>query len=425
MGLRGPATLFLLWTAFSIAAPIRAQEPTTDTTAASGALRVFLECSGPACDERQFRTGITWVNWMRDRRDAQVHVIITSQDTGSGGDSYVLDFIGLEELSGRDDELSYTTLGTDVRDEEVTGLERVLAVGLTRYSILAGFGAPVTLEGLEATGTTDRLLSSEQVDDPWDFWVFEVSGDVDLSGEASRRNRSFGSGIEVTRTTPVWKFELEFDGNWRRTEIELSDSTIIDRRRDWDLESLLVYSLADHWSLGGVAEVSAATRTNQDLGAAVAPQIEYSVWPYAEAPRRSLAIRYALGLRYFDYEEVTIFGQTEETRPQHRLEVALSQRQPWGRLFARTEASQYLHDLSKYRVSTGGFLSFRIVRGLNLNVNGEVAWIRDQLFLSGDVPDEEILLERRRLASNFDWDIGIGFSFQFGSIYNNVVNNRF
>ena len=90
------------------------------------------------------------------------------------------------------------------------------------------------------------------------------------------------------------------------------------------------------------------------------------------------------------------------------------------------EGSHYLHDLEKYRVGAGGFLSFRVVRGLNLRVDGRVSWIRDQLFLPGaDVTDEEILLQRRRLASNFDWSFGGGFSFQFGSIFNNVVNNRF
>ena len=58
-------------------------------------------------------------------------------------------------------------------------------------------------------------------------------------------------------------------------------------------------------------------------------------------------------------------------------------------------------------------------------MSGRASWIRDQLFLpAAGVSDEEILLQRRRVASNFDWDFGVGFSFQFGSIYNNVVNNR-
>ena len=59
-------------------------------------------------------------------------------------------------------------------------------------------------------------------------------------------------------------------------------------------------------------------------------------------------------------------------------------------------------------------------------MNGRFSWIRDQLFIpAADISDEERLLQRRRLASNFDWDMGIGLSFQFGSIFNNVVNNRF
>ncbi|MDH3424434.1 MAG: DUF481 domain-containing protein, partial [Gemmatimonadota bacterium] len=349
----------------------------------------------------------------------------TYQDTGGGGDRYELDFIGLEELEGVDDLLTLTTFGTDVRDEEVSGLQRVLSIGLARYSILVGAGAPVDLVRVERGAETDRLVTSDEVDDPWDFWVFEVDAGLDLSGETSRRRRSFRGGFDASRTTTTWKFEFEAGGNWRRSEIELSDSTIVDSRRDWDTEALVVYALADHWSLGGRAEVSAATRTNQDLNVAAGPRLEYSVWPYEESPRRSLSVRYDLGVRYFDYEEVTIFGKTEETRLVEQLEIALTQRQPWGSVFANAEASHYLHDLGKYRISTGGFLSFRVLRGLNLNVNGRASWIRDQLFLSGDVSDEEILLERRRLQSNFDWDVGMGFSFQFGSIFNNVVNNRF
>ena len=63
---------------------------------------------------------------------------------------------------------------------------------------------------------------------------------------------------------------------------------------------------------------------------------------------------------------------------------------------------------------------------MNLRVNGSMAWIRDQLFIPAEeISDAERLLQRRQLASNFDWDIGFGLSFQFGSIFNNVVNNRF
>ena len=65
---------------------------------------VFFDCDGPRCNEHEyFRTEIDWVDWVRDRRDAQVHVIVTSERTGSGGRSYRLDFIGLEGRAGVDD----------------------------------------------------------------------------------------------------------------------------------------------------------------------------------------------------------------------------------------------------------------------------------------------------------------------------------
>ena len=64
-------------------------------------LRVFLECSTFGCDQREFRTQIGWVDWMRDRADASLHVIVTSQETGSGGRRYQLDFLGLSTLEGQ------------------------------------------------------------------------------------------------------------------------------------------------------------------------------------------------------------------------------------------------------------------------------------------------------------------------------------
>jgi len=422
----GASLRYLAFALLAVAAQASGQQPGQPPP--SGALRVFLECSGGnACDQREFRTVIDWVNWMRDRQDAELHIIITSQETGSGGRSYVLDYIGLGPLAGFEDQHSYTTLGTDVRDENVRGLTRVLSIGIARYSLLRGLTPPVDLvRTAGAEDLTDRLVTSDQVDDPWDFWVFELDFDTNLNGETSRRNRRLSGGFDASRITTTWKFELGARGTWRRDEIELSDTTIVDHRRDWDVEADLVYSLAERWSLGGGAEVSAATRTNQDLSVAVGPQLEYSFWPYEEAPRRSLRLRYTLDVRHFEYEEETLFGYTAETRLQEQVELSINQREPWGNVFANLSGSHYLHDLEKYRVSTGGFLSFRIVRGLNLNVNGRASWIRDQLFLPAeDISDEEILLERRRIASNFDWNFGVGLSFQFGSIYNNVVNNRF
>jgi len=413
-----------------LASGLAAQENGIPQQAGDGALRVYYECSGGrgACDSREFRTQIDWVNWVRDRQDAQVHVIITSQGTGSGGSQFQLDFIGLEDLEGAEDHLTYTSFGTDVRDETVRGMTRVLAIGLARFSTLAGSGAVLDVRQAEGAGApTGRLVTSDEVTDPWNFWVFEIGVDGRLSGESSRRDQRYRGDFEASRVTTDWKLNFEADGSWRESETTLSDGSIyLDTRRNWSAETGAAYSLAAHWSLGAAVDVSSATSTNRDFSVAGNTALEYSVWPYEESPRRSLWVRFVLGVRHFDYEEETVYGYLEETRGVQSLEVSLSQRQPWGTFFGNVEGSYYLHDTSKYRLSTGGFLSFRVVRGVNIRVNGRVAWIRDQLFIPAeDISDEDRLLQRRQMASNFDWDFRVGLSFQFGSIFNNVVNNRF
>jgi hypothetical protein len=38
---------------------------------------------------------------------------------------------------------------------------------------------------------------------------------------------------------------------------------------------------------------------------------------------------------------------------------------------------------------------------------------------------EELLLGQREMYSDFNYNVGIGLSYRFGSIFNNAVNPRF
>ena len=52
--------------------------------------------------------------------------------------------------------------------------------------------------------------------------------------------------------------------------------------------------------------------------------------------------------------------------------------------------------------------------------------MRDQLSLPrSSATDQEILLQRRELATEYQYSLSVGVSYTFGSIYNNVVNPRF
>lgn len=392
------------------------------------ALRVFLDCNTFQCDSDYFRTEIDWVNWVRDRTLAHVHLIVTSTQTGGGGSRFTLDFIGLEELEGDDDELQLTAGSTDTEDEVVRALTSTIAAGLARYSAAIGRPAAFVIEAIEgAEVDPDELVSSDQVDDPWNFWVFRVSADVDFEDEDTESERQYSASFDASRTTPVWKFEFDARGSSSRDERELGDGeVIVDERTNWNTDFLLAYSVADHWSLGVIAGAGASTRRNQRFGADVAGAIEYSFFPYEEAPRQSLTARYDLRAQHYDWEEETIYFQTEETRPQHQLRIQLFQRQPWGESRLSIDGSQFLHDFARWSVSLSGGLEFRILRGLRLDVNGSLEFLEDQLFISREgLTDEEILLGRFDRPTDRTYEFRVGLSYEFGSIFNNVVNNRF
>jgi hypothetical protein len=157
----------------------------------------------------------------------------------------------------------------------------------------------------------------------------------------------------------------------------------------------------------------------------VAAGIEYDVFSYAESTRRSFVFQYSVGLNYFDYKQPTLFGKLTEKASDERLATILALRQPWGTTRVTASFQHYLNDVAKHRLEGRGELDVRLFRGFGLSIEGSASRVRDQLYLpAGKATDEEILLRRRRLATGYRYGFQVGFTYQFGSIYNNVVNPR-
>jgi len=110
----------------------------------------------------------------------------------------------------------------------------------------------------------------------------------------------------------------------------------------------------------------------------------------------------------------------------HSLDIAYEVVQKWGSIDVNIGYSNYLHDWSKNNLDFGGEISLRIARGLSVNIYGNYSIIHDQLGLvKGEVTTQEVLLRRRELETQYFFYTSFGFSYTFGSIYNNVVNPRF
>jgi hypothetical protein len=257
--------------------------------------------------------------------------------------------------------------------------------------------------------------------------VFTLSVGGNLSGESERRSFSGNSSIRANRTAENVKIDLRLSGRASRAETDIPelDTTFVNTQERYDFNGLVVWSLSDHWSAGIRASALRSNFVNQDLTITAAPAIEYNIFPYRESTRRQLTLRYSIGVSVFDYEEMTVFDRTSETRPIHRLEVGLSAQQPWGSISASVTGFQFLHDLSKHRLSLFGGPRIRLFRGLTFNAFGSIARIRDQLFIAGaNLTPEERLLRTRQFSTDFQYFVNFSFSYRFGSRFANVVNPR-
>ena len=388
---------------------------------------VFFDCSGRRCDFDYYRTEIDWVNWVRVADAADVHVIITSLGTGSGGREFRVDYLGNGPYEGYESAVRYQSLPTDTEREQLDGVAHALGIGLAGFASSAGFRDIVTLVGAEPRDITgERVVSRAEVEDPWDFWVFRINGSGEFDGESTRKRVQSSGSFSVSRVTPTWKVRTNIRASYNRLNVDLDDGDFSDTRIDWNFNQTAVYSLADHWSTGMQLQAARTTRFNQRLRVELTPIIEYSFFPYEEATRRSLTASYRIGAAYREYFETTTFEQDEETRAEHSFEIDFSQRQDWGDAGVTLQGSQFLHDTSLYNISLRGDIDYRLVRGFSINARGSIRRVEDQIYLSaGGVTDEEALLALRLRATSYDYNLRLGFSFQFGSLFNNVVNNRF
>ncbi len=412
--------LILSFVVLLAAAPALAQdEPAQD------ALTVFLDCD--RCDFSYIRREITFVNYVRDRTEAQVHLLITIEQAG-GGRAYTLNFIGREDFASVADTLNYASSNTDTDDERRAGLVQVMKLGLVRYVARTPLAGQLDIS-YDAEETQAQQTSPE--DDPWNFWVFRVGVNGSFDIEEVTDSYRFSGSVNASRVTEDWKFRISAGGSYRENNFEVDDTTFTSVRRNGSARALAVKSLGRRWSVGGFTSASTSSFNNTALSVTISPAIEFNIFPYDESSRREFLFSYFLNLRSFDYDELTIFDKTHEVLLHQEFEINLEFEEPWGEAAASFEASNYLTDFEEnltdlYQLELFGYVEVRVVRGLSLFAHGSVSRIRDQIFLpKEEASEEDILLGNIRLPTSFGYSFSLGFSYTFGSIYNNIVNPRF
>lgn len=392
------------------------------------ALRIFIDCR--RCDMDYIREVMPFINYVREVREAQLYLLMTQESTGSGGTNYTLFFSGQQEFSGMNDTLTYVASPDDTDDITRIGLTKTMGMGLMRYVAKTPIrnNVDIRYEG-------ERQEDPEQVQDRWNYWVFEIETQPEFSIEQSRKGFELENSFEANMITPDWKLENEFEYDYEldvfiserddengenvetRTEAE---------RKSWEFDNLTVKSLNDHWSAGLRSEISSSSYRNIDLKIEITPAIEYNFFPYYMSNQKQIRVLYGVGFVYNNYVDTTVYNQIEENLFEHSLDLALQVQQSWGFANISLGYSNYLHDFSKNRIQIDGYIRVRILRGLSISLSGDAALIHNQVELvRGDRSDEEVYLRLRELETNYRFGGRLGITYTFGSIFNNIVNPRF
>lgn len=411
----------ILLTAYTAAGESNSQDRPNNR---NGRITVFLD-TGRWFDEDYFRQQIPIVSFVRDQENADVHIIITRHSAGTAGTNYAISLIGRRAFSDMRQELTYWAPASNTSYDTRRGYTNLIKAGLVNYILETDLADRIIV-----AYNYDRSLNEVDNDiepevDPWNSWVFEIYGGGNFYREEKQKRHSFRAGFYADRVTEEWKIRLRPYFNFNNRTYYTDDATIVSTSHRHGHQSYIIKSLNDHWSVGIFNSSLSSTFHNTKFNTELSPALEYSLFPYDEATRRSITFAYRMGYGYHNYIETTIFAKDEEFLWSQSVEASASFQQPWGNFRAGITGSHFFQDFSINRAELYASVSLRIFQGLSLNVRTNLDIINDLISISaGDMSLEEILLEQAQQATDYSMSGTIGISYTFGSDFSAAYNPR-
>lgn len=377
-------------------------------------IAVFLDASWQM-DKDYVREHIPLVRYVRDKEQADIHILITRHEAGVAGTNYFALFMGNNEFAGQNKEMSYFASRSSTSDEVRRGYTQMIKNGLDYY--LSESLLPCQVD-----------IPSDQADaepDPWNHWIFELYGGGNFNKEETRSSVSSRFGFYADRITTEWKFRVRPYFNFSESRFVTNSDTIISRSHRHGYQFYLIRGVNDHWSAGIFSQGRTSTFHNMHYNAELTPAVEYSLYPYSEATRRSVTFAYRLGMGYNNYLETTIFNQDQEWLLKQSLEAAVQFNQSWGSIRAGLMGSHYFHDFSANRAELFTNLNIRVFQGLSVSARIDLYLINDLISIpAGDLSLEEILLVQKQRSTSYSLSGTVGLTYTFGSVYTPVFNPR-
>lgn len=377
------------------------------------ALNVYMEASD------FFKKEIPFINYVRDIKVADAYIITTEENTGSGGYVSTFFIVGQGKYNGMADTLKCSFSPDETTDNRRAKQVKTLKLGLMRYVAKTPLALYMSINFSEP-------LSETVSSDKWNSWVYSASFQAYSSGQKTYNYGYMYGTLSANRITEKSKFESSISLDLQTNKNVYVDTVYRSTIREEYLYLRYVKSINDHWSAGGSTNIQTSSYSNYDLSVRVMPGIEYDFFPYSQSTRRQLRLLYNIGVEINNYTEETTLNKFKETLAKQSISANLSIIQKWGSVSSSLTWSNYFFDLSYNNLRLSANANLRIIKGLSFTMYGSFAFVHDQISLPlGGSTLEDVLLQRKMQATDYSYYTSIGFTYTFGSIYNNVVNPRF
>ncbi|MFH1729997.1 MAG: hypothetical protein ABIA04_16415 [Pseudomonadota bacterium] len=357
---------------------------------------------------------IEFVRLVENMDLAQISLKIRKHDFDS---IYYLEFKGFGDFEGIDDDY---VIKIKSEEDEIQSIIKNIEIALLKYM------SKTKLKNNFKIHFDKNMKANKKQEDEWDYWVFQVGGSINLTGEQTRDTQTFSGFVYADRITDEVRLDINLSASYESQNYELIDSTITSVYENYSHTSSLVKSLGDHFAYGFHFGTTQSSYDNLDLYAYITPAVEYNLFPYWKSNHYILRAYYRAGYVYNNYIEETVYNKWEDHLAKQWLSLAFSANENWGTILASISGSNYFHDLTLYRLTTNNSIDFKLFGGLALSLGFDFSLISSQLSLPlSEASEEEILLGEILLETSFDYSLTFGFTYTFGSDKAHVVNPRF
>lgn len=382
-------------------------------------LKIYLDCQN--CDSDYYKQEVDYVEFVRDRKFADVHIFFTTQNNATNGNKYSIEFTGKNKYNAIIDKLEFSTTGETTTEQRRSLILKNLQFGLMRYWIANGLKDKLSLKVKK-----NKKQDKKEKIDPWNKWIFRLSGRGYFNGQESSSSRYLNGSFDVKQVKDKNKFSLRVGIDNSKSIYKYENEEIVSERKSSYLYLSDVYSVSNHLSVALISSAGNSLFSNKAFYYKIKPGVEYNFFDYKESEKRAVYVAYTAGAVFNRYYDKTIFNETEEFLWQHDLSLGALLIQKWGDISGEVKYRSYLHDSSLNGFGINMNANIKVFKGFSIDFWGDYGLSHDQINIrAGGTSKEELLLQQKQVKSGYNYYGGVGISYTFGSIYNTIVNPRF